>query len=192
MSDSGTLLLSDFYLVNVKKELQISELDLDHIRYMPPDHLIPDKPWTAADDCFSFATISFEVNFSTPFTPLYSLPSHTQKQILSKTQPFVNYVSNVDVVLALHNSEPPFDRPLRRILTPPRLDETLWDLMRQCWATNPKSRPKMSDINGALRAIHSQVRLPRQPRGNNVLTRAHTGEEKAFISTPVTYSSHCQ
>jgi hypothetical protein len=68
VSSSGTVLLSDFYLVNIKKELQISELDLDHIRYMPPNHLIPDKPPTAADDCFSFASVSFEVKLL-PFHP---------------------------------------------------------------------------------------------------------------------------
>jgi len=156
VSSSGTVLLSDFYLVNVKKELQISELDLDHIRYMPPDHLIPDNPPTAAEDCFSFASVSFEVKIFSPFH--LSIPH--QQQVLSKTQPFVNYVSNVDVALALHNPEPPFDRPLRRILMPPRLDDTFWDLMCQCWATNPKNRPRMSEVNATLQAMHSQVCPP--------------------------------
>ena len=83
MSESGTVLLSDFYLVNVKKELQISELDLDHIHYMPPDHLIPDESPTTAGDCFSFASVSFEVKFF-PFTPFVSY------HLIPKTGPVEN------------------------------------------------------------------------------------------------------
>lgn len=139
ISLSGAAMVSDLNVASIEKELGSSDIDYNHIRYFPPEHLANDYTPTTVSDCFSFGSVAFEV--------------------LSRIQPFAGRLSSIDIVLALHDGEKPFVRPPNSALTPLQSDAELWQLMNTCWNAKPEARPTLLHVSANLQRIETRVRL---------------------------------
>ena len=116
--------IADFGLskdVHSKDYYRLGEKSLLPIRWMPPEAIVFSK-FTTQSDIWSFGIVLWEL-FSSGAQPYYTLSN----------EEVVDYVTSEKVLRC------PVDCP-----------SELYDLMLDCWATNPDERPTASDVRQGL------------------------------------------
>jgi hypothetical protein len=84
-------------------------------------------------------------------------------QILTGVKPFAYTSSDVDVVMALYHNELPYSPPAQSLLGNCAVDQTFWDLMKNCWNGNPDERPGMHHVCNVLAQVDSILQRDKNP-----------------------------
>ena len=123
--------ISDFGLskdIYSKDYYRLGDKSVLPIRWMPPEAIVFSK-FTTQSDIWSFGIVLWEI-FSSGAQPYYTLSN----------EEVIDYVTN--------------EKVLRQ---PVECPSELYDLIVDCWATNPDDRPTASEVHRALQNWNPQL-----------------------------------
>ncbi|KXN82740.1 Ephrin type-A receptor 2 [Leucoagaricus sp. SymC.cos] len=151
VNSSGKACLADFGLSTIRDPEVIALTTSSSpsgcggtIRWMAPEPLgsyDTDEPVnTKKSDIYAFAGVSYEV-----FT------GHV---------PFYEVFRDQTVILKINRGERP-SRPDREVFLKSGMTEGIWQLMQDCWSTEPANRPTASEILNRLNTIRKTTRKSR-------------------------------
>ncbi|KAG6865550.1 hypothetical protein C0991_001554 [Blastosporella zonata] len=138
--ESGKAVLADYGLSQIYAERSSSFGDSNHVRYQAPELISGEIPTPSiASDVYSFGVVCYEA--------------------LSSTQPYSDLGTEVDVILAIYEGQPPYFHANKRLFKSPNLDQVFWDLMLSCWSRVPRQRPDIGLVLEKLRSLSQVIRL---------------------------------
>ncbi|KAG9041095.1 hypothetical protein FS837_012740 [Tulasnella sp. UAMH 9824] len=138
IDDDGSAVIIDFglsrSLVETVPGLISSNRGAGNVRWMAPELVDGILPKSLKGDVYSFASLALN--------------------ILTGAIPFRNFTNETALIVALVTGSPPRLAPARkRMSCKPALEERLWKLLDECWATNPAQRPTMREIERRIQEL---------------------------------------
>jgi hypothetical protein len=119
----------------------------DSYRWFAPEVCVGQGVLSTNSDVFAFAMTVLEVMklYSLQCLPRSHVNTPTTLQLITHQAPYSHIKQTTEVVIKSSQGDRPC-RPADGRVIDRGLDDKLWYLLTQCWATDPKTRPTIQNV----------------------------------------------